>query len=639
MPRCICCVALLAALLLSCCLCCGALLDLERAASAVVLDARTLPLILSPAPGTTVAIDGSMHVRIVVPALARAACAKAAALSIALDDAVIASHPLPPPSADPFHLTFVLDVAAMRLQHGAHDLVVQLAGGGGAALGDAAAVEFHVLAPGDAELPPALPSSPLTSQVKPHETFACSASAASSWACSDDGSCNSAGSCVRGVCHCLAGWFGATCGVKPDNSSEYLPSVDPLGDAAVQCSETARHARVATRLRELVGAWRQRHQDCGCFEAGGVDTGSCPLVGSVPLYGIGAQIRHATRLLHTAVLEGRPLVLVPERDVNGRMVSFAPCMPLPDWIADVAPSHVHVDPGHAFNAWKSEAETPDNATAHGFPQRIVCALFATHSCSPQLRVRATSQLQKLLPNPQIWRYMAHEYSDPPQELAAAGMLTFRSELTAALLTPLPWFDVMMTAHAASLGLVSPSLGLHLRRGDACVHAEWDPSFRPPCAPLQVYVDAALLMSHMYKPASVFVSSDDSAAALELKTALRAAGMQIPIVTPGVGDMYQGRSLLEERVGWDGVAPADIAWTTLRDMFLLARCDYFVVNFASQLSRVVFELAVARRSGLLPPYISVDGFPWCDAPCKFGRQRQRAVSEAISIHASAFPPQC
>ena len=111
------------------------------------------------------------------------------------------------------------------------------------------------------------------------------------------------------------------------------------------------------------------------------------------------------------------------------------------------------------------------------------------------------------------------------------------------------------------------------------------------------------------------------------------------MTAGVGDTYRGRSLLEERVGWDNVEPADVAWTTLRDTFMLARSDFFVVNFASQLSRVAFELAVSRRSGLLPPYISVDGFPWCDAPCKFGRQRQRAVSDAILSFAAHAPSEC
>jgi hypothetical protein len=637
MPRRRCCVVLLAALLLSCCHLCAALLDLELEASAVARNARALPLILSPAPGSTVAFDGDVHVRIVVPALARDSCAHALALTLSVDDTGIASHPLPPPGPDPVHLTFVLDVASLHLQPGAHDLLVQLSDISGAALGGAATLEFHVQAPGDVERH-AASSSPITSRSIADETLMCSASATSSWACVDDSGCNSAGSCVRGVCRCLPGWFGATCSVKPDNSSEYFPAVDPLRDSAVQCAETLRHAHVAAGLRELIGSWGQRQRDCGCFEAGSGDADSCPLVGSVPLYGLGAQIRHATRLLHTAVTERRPLVFVPERDVNGRMVSFAPCMPLPQWIGDAAPAHVHIDHGHAFNGWKSETSTPDNATAHGFPQHVVCVFAATHSCSPLLRLRATRQVQHLLPNSKLWRYMAPEHSDPPAEFAAAGMLTFRSELTAALLTPLPWFDVMMTARAASLGLVSPSLGVHLRRGDACVHAEWDPAFRPPCAQLQVYVDAALSMVQRYNPASVFVSSDDSAAAIEFEAALRAAGIRVPIVAPGVGDLYQGRTLLEERVGWENAAPADVAWTTLRDIFFLARSDYFVVNFASQLSRVAFELAVSRRSGLLPPYLSVDGFPWCDAPCKFGRQRQRAISQAIASRISSSP-QC
>jgi hypothetical protein len=136
------------------------------------------------------------------------------------------------------------------------------------------------------------------------------------------------------------------------------------------------------------------------------------------------------------------------------------------------------------------------------------------------------------------------------------------------------------------------------------------------------------MVQRYNPASVFVSSDDAAAAAEYQSELRAAGVDVPIVMADVGNIYKGRSLLEDRVGRDGIDPADVAWTTLRDILFLARSEYFVVNFASQLSRVSFELAFARRSGLLPPYVSVDGYPWCDAPCKFGQQRQRVVSDTI-----------
>jgi hypothetical protein len=627
--------------------CCSTLLDFDGEAAAILRSARPRPLILSPLSGSTVAHDGIIRVRIVVPALARAACARASALSLLVDDVPLASQPLPPRSPHPFHLAFDIDVASLRLQHGACELLVQLADDEGAALGEASAVEIVILPPADASS--ASPSSSSlddsASTMTPHaehsEHFACSSRPAASWMCRDDRGCSSAGKCVRGVCQCQPGWYGATCSVMPEHSSEYLPATDPLRDAAAQCSETLRHALVAVRLREVVGGWRERAADCACFDGGkddGSDSSSCPVVGSVPLYGIGAQIRHATRLLHTALSEGRPLVLVPERGVDARMVSFAPCMPLPGWISRSAPSHTHADPGHAFNGWKSDMTTADNATAYGFPLQIVCVLFATHSCSPQLRLRATSQVGRLWPNSHIWRYLAPEFSPPPPEFAAAGTLAFRSELTASLLTPLPWFDAVLVSHAAMLGLTSPSLGVHLRRGDACVHSEWDPPFRPSCAPLAVYVDAALVMIRRYNPASVFVSSDDSSAAAEFEAALCAAGVDIPVVTANVGEMYRGGSLLEERVGWDGADAADIAWTTLRDVFMLARSEYFVVNFASQLSRVAFELAVSRRSGLLPPYISVDGFPWCDAPCEFGRRRQRAVSEAISTNYDALP-QC
>jgi hypothetical protein len=64
----------------------------------------------------------------------------------------------------------------------------------------------------------------------------------------------------------------------------------------------------------------------------------------------------------------------------------------------------------------------------------------------------------------------------------------------------------------------------------------------------MYVDAAIGMVQRYNPASVFVSCDDPASASEFEVALRGAGIHISIVTAGVGNIYQGRSLLEDRVG-------------------------------------------------------------------------------------------
>jgi hypothetical protein len=45
-------------------------------------------------------------------------------------------------------------------------------------------------------------------------------------------------------------------------------------------------------------------------------------------------------------------------------------------------------------------------------------------------------------------------------MAASGALSFRSELTAAQPTTLPWFEALLTAQAAALGLMAPSLGVH-----------------------------------------------------------------------------------------------------------------------------------------------------------------------------------
>jgi hypothetical protein len=187
---------------------CAALLDVQREASALAAGAVARPVLLSPLDGSTIAHNGSLHIRVVVPAMARAVCSRALVLSLFLDDIAIASQPLPPPGAEPFHAAFVLEVEAMQLQPGGHELLVQFADGDGDLLGSAAAVEVHVKGPRQ-EVSPShtTPSqTPLLSHINDDEHAFCPPRAASSWICRDDSSCNSAGSCVLGVCRCRPGW-------------------------------------------------------------------------------------------------------------------------------------------------------------------------------------------------------------------------------------------------------------------------------------------------------------------------------------------------------------------------------------------------------------------------------------------------
>ena len=112
------------------------------------------------------------------------------------------------------------------------------------------------------------------------------------------------------------------------------------------------------------------------------------------------------------------------------------------------------------------------------------------------------------------------------------------------------------------------------------------------------------MRDRYGVSRVFLATDDPAVA---EAAQAAAGLEILQLSLD-RQVFAANWFLEFRAQLGLVSAQAVTESALVDLLLLAEGDMFVGTFASHLSRLTFELMVARR-GYFPPYASVD-YPWC-----------------------------
>ena len=140
-------------------------------------------------------------------------------------------------------------------------------------------------------------------------------------------------------------------------------------------------------------------------------------------------------------------------------------------------------------------------------------------------------------------------------------------------------------------------------GDACMHATIS-QFRPRCVPWGVYLERIYRIRHRYGASKVFLATDDQEVAAAAAQVDDLEIMHLPL-DRGV---FDADWFLEFRSQLGLVDPQVVTESALLDLLLLSEGSYFVGTFASHLSRLAYELMVARL-GYFPPYSSVD-YPWC-----------------------------
>lgn len=197
------------------------------------------------------------------------------------------------------------------------------------------------------------------------------------------------------------------------------------------------------------------------------------------------------------------------------------------------------------------------------------------------------------------RYAGDEYQTVPKGSA----FWWRAQLAHYLLQPGPALQTTLRQVKAALGFTHPVISVHVRHGDACMHASIS-QFRPKCVEWEVYLERIYEMRDKYGVSAVFLATDDPAVS---EAARKAEGLQV-LQLDMDRQVFSADWFLEFRSQMGLVSAKDVTESALVDLLLLAEGDLFVGTFASHLSRLAYELMVARL-GYFPPYSSVD-YPWC-----------------------------
>jgi hypothetical protein len=374
--------------------------------------------------------------------------------------------------------------------------------------------------------------------------------------------CSGHGSCQDDVCACHGDWIGETCSHSLLQEATYMPETDPAaweGRCKQAVAWNAGSRELVRRLTQLHRSDRCSNQDMMLFES--------------RMHGLGAQVHYLTECLTTAWIAGQGALVVPpfmgsvdcssQNGGHSLLNELFACHLNPYAQCDVASLDTTADVGQPEQGLgRFDGGVSGGVSGGGLGDIDKGAFW--------------------------WRsHLAWFLIQPSASLSASIRLVKAS---------IGW------SHAGGAGGV---LGVHVRHGDACMHAQIS-NFRPECVPFSAYVERIKEMRRMYGVNKVFLATDDPAVVDEARALEGFKVMSLDIDRA----MLSGDWFLEFRTQGQSSAikSQDVTGSALLDLMLLSDCDYFIGSFASHLSRLAYELIVARL-GFHPPYSSVD-YPWC-----------------------------
>ena len=372
--------------------------------------------------------------------------------------------------------------------------------------------------------------------------------------CRED-SCSGHGRCSDvGVCLCVGDWFGDTCDHHPFLNSSYLPREFHLSSPST-CPAVVKWSIGSSGLVELLDQLQARR----CEE-------KHPLLLDTLGLALGGQINLASLALAHALNQNRSFLL----HGRWRYGSHAGCL----------------------------------------RQGRACYFQAKLACEEE---RLRSNGVRVWPFKDGGAVLEHfNTREVRGGLVAAGRLRVQglfwwtSHLLAYVTRPSSDLEAKLRALRLQLNFAPPLLGLHVRHGDACVHAAQS-NTRPLCRPLADYIPAVLKLRRAYGLEAVFLSTDDEEVVEDATRWLRRHGMRV-LNLPLDRSVFESSWFIEHRMEAGALDAGVITDSMLLDLLLLRECDAFVGTLSSQMSRLALSL-MAHRIGVIPPFVSVEDMPW------------------------------
>ena len=197
-------------------------------------------------------------------------------------------------------------------------------------------------------------------------------------------------------------------------------------------------------------------------------------------------------------------------------------------------------------------------------------------------------------------------SAAPERFKDKGSLWFMAHMLQYVMRPNLQLERLVLAAKRAVGWVTPSLGVHVRRGDAC-----DQGHERLCMGAGDLLEDIRHVYHKYALRGVYLATDSASIVQQLQSA--APEMKWMVLEPLDRTQLDTRAsafgslprMLQMRMGlYDTRSLAESAFT---DLLLLAQADALAGQFSSHFFKTAFALAVADK-GFLPPYIGWDGPP-------------------------------
>jgi hypothetical protein len=176
-----------------------------------------------------------------------------------------------------------------------------------------------------------------------------------------------------------------------------------------------------------------------------------------------------------------------------------------------------------------------------------------------------------------------------------GLFQWSSTLLGLIARPRGGIQAKLQRLKSVVGFVRPIIGLHVRYGDGCLPNQMH---RPPCEPLEAYVEELSRMADTYNVSRVYVASDSE----EVIEGLRGLGGMEVLHMPLDRSMFDSKWWIDHRAAYGLVDRKQVAESAMLDMLMLAECDYLIGTFSSHFSMAALELSVYNK-GHVPPYVS------------------------------------